>query len=201
MKKVIKFLLKNPKIYFFIQNVHRDFELERKTIKEKINLSEIKSVLDYGCGEGKISEIFENRCYVGVDIDFKFLNFARKKYNKNLVLIEEKLPFKNNSFDLIVLVSILHHIKKEKVIELLNNISHLLKSSGVLIISEPLSNKGQNYLTKFLMFLEERGREVYFFNEDEIREILAQIFKIRNEETVKLKIHSSQIYILEKKDG
>jgi len=199
MKKIIELILRNPKIYSLIQNIHRDFELEKKYIRENISSSKIKFILDYGCGSGEFSEIFKDNYYVGIDTNFKLLNFAKEKHNKDFVLVSKKLPFKDNSFDLIILVSILHHIGKEEVIELLNNISDLLSSSGILLISEPLSNNKQNYLTKFLMFLEKMCRGVYFFDKDELRDILAGIFKIRNEKVIKFKIHLSQIYVLGKK--
>lgn len=199
MKKIIEFVLRNPKIYFLIQNIHRDFELEKKSIRENISSSKIKFILDYGCGGGEFSNVFEDSYYVGVDTNFNFLDSAKKKHNKNFILISKKLPFKDNSFDVVILVSILHHIGKEKIIELLNSISNLLSSSGILLISEPLSNNRQGYLTKFLIFLEKMCRGVYFFNENELRGIFAQIFKIRKEKVIKFKIHLSQIYVLGRK--
>lgn len=199
MKKVIDFILGNPKVYFTLQNIHRDFELEKKSIRENISSSKIKFILDYGCGSGEFSDIFKDSYYIGIDTNFKFLNFAKKKHNKNFVLVGKKLPFKDNSFDVIMLVSILHHIGKEKVIELLNSISNLLSNSGTLLISEPLSNNRQGYLTKFLMFFEKMCRGVYFFDENGLRGILAQIFEIRNEKVIKFRIHLSQIYVLGKK--
>lgn len=76
------------------------------------------SVFDAGCGEGIFTQVAAkagNGAYVvGGDLSKAALSMAKIRLrgeNVDLVLCDaEKLPFRNNSFDCIISVSLLHHL-------------------------------------------------------------------------------------------
>jgi len=91
-------------------------------------------VLDLGCGFGEFMRGFtDKKIDVGVDINPKDL-FAASKSNryKNLVLADARdLPFLDNTFETIVSISTLEHIKNPK--KTLNECYRVLKPGGTLI--------------------------------------------------------------------
>ena len=49
--------------------------------------------------------------------------------------LEKELPFDNNSFDVVTMIAVLEHL--EHPIEIMNEISRVLKPNGALIITVP----------------------------------------------------------------
>lgn len=103
-------------------------------------------VLDFGCGNGRLLEIFreKNVKYVGADFSLNLINLARNKYKMEIdagkaefiKLDELKLPFPDRSFDVIYSVAVLHHIPSvRKREELLAEFSRILKPNGKIIIT------------------------------------------------------------------
>lgn len=98
-------------------------------------------VLDFGCGNGRLFELFRDIKgvrYVGVDQSEKLIGLARAKYPAGEFLgVEDfRLPFADSSFDAVFAIAVLHHIpsrcKKE---ELLVEFRRVLKPSGILIVT------------------------------------------------------------------
>src|SRR6266487_4941377 len=106
-----------------------------KTVEEiKENTKARDEILDVGCGEGKIWQLFPNLHVTGLDFSADNLKMA-KQYLKPVLGTAEKLPFKDNSFDLVVATEILEHVMHpDKVLEEANRV---LKSGGHAIISFP----------------------------------------------------------------
>jgi ubiquinone/menaquinone biosynthesis C-methylase UbiE len=70
------------------------------------------SILDIGCGTGRHLTIFKPyfKNVVGLDISKNMIKSARKKGHEPLVGDAENLPFRNNSFDVIISIGVLEHI-------------------------------------------------------------------------------------------
>lgn len=75
---------------------------------------------------------------IGIDLSPKLLDFAKQKFkdNKNVKLfeysLEDKLPFENKSFDVIICCKTLPHINNIK--QTLNEFNRILKENGIIII-------------------------------------------------------------------
>lgn len=101
-----------------------------------------ENILDIGCGTGYFAHLlktmYPNANVFGVDISERALTIGRKKY-KNISLLnadaEVKLPFKNNTFDLVISGEYIEHIKD--VDTNLLEINRVLKKGGTLIITTP----------------------------------------------------------------
>jgi len=126
-------------------------------------------LLDIGTGSGKLIQILsiENDMdCTGVDTDVEMLAEAKKKLrNINTELIEitpnAKLPFENNSFEYITICSVLFHLKKEDLDNMLKNSLQLLKKKGKIIILTPTGNGNIFKLTKH--FFSFKNRSVYIW--------------------------------------
>ena len=97
-------------------------------------------VLDLGGRDGTLTKYFSinNDVTIG-DIDSEALKFAKDKYSvkTKLVNLNEKLPFENDSFDVVVMAEVLEHLPYPKIT--LSEIYRILRSSGKFIGNFPLA--------------------------------------------------------------
>lgn len=129
--------------------------LEAKCLESiKIN----SPILDIGCGFGEFAGVFfKSMIEVGVDINMKDLQLAgqKKKYKKLVWADACHLPFKNNSFQTIISISTLEHIKDvEKVFA---EVKRVLKKGGLFVFTVPTEVLNQilfipSLLKKFCLF-------------------------------------------------
>ena len=112
-------------------------------LKEKIDFSNIKNILDYGCGTGLIAFnlVEENNKVLGLDNSTGMIKeFNKKVKEKNLSnikakkhnILEEDLP--KNSFDLIVISMSLHHI--EDIDMFFKKSFEALKNGGYICVND-----------------------------------------------------------------
>jgi len=99
------------------------------------------SLLDFGCGNGRLFELFgdiKNVHYIGIDQSCALIEKAKEKYAGAEFICSDsaKLPFPNEHFNMIFAVASLHHIPSEqKRLELLVEFKRTLKPDGVIIIT------------------------------------------------------------------
>lgn len=110
-------------------------------ILKKISEYKISSLLDVGCGTGEmlrlISERFPKIELTGVDISLNMLDKAKSKIGNmaNLILSDsEKLPFDDNSFELVMCNDSFHHYPSP--LNVLSEFHRVLKPEGTLLISD-----------------------------------------------------------------
>lgn len=97
-------------------------------------------LLDLGCGDGlniKILRALGIKNIVGLDISKSLLNLAQKNNPgiKFVLGFAEKLPFKDESFDGVLVDSTFHHLSDYK--KSIRQINRILKKGGFLYFSEP----------------------------------------------------------------
>ena len=99
-----------------------------------------KSVLDAGCGQGRLYECFrdKNIDYLGVDSCAELVKLARDHYGERFeigeILTLSQLP--QFDFDYIFCVGVLHHLPGQKLqLEALNQLKSKAKTGGQIIIS------------------------------------------------------------------
>ena len=97
-----------------------------------------KKILDVGCASGwfisKISKKFPKaKCY-GIDIYDKGIKYAKKIYPKIEFKVADahKIPYKKNTFDLVICTEVLEHLDNPKSAIL--EIKRVLKKGGVAVI-------------------------------------------------------------------
>lgn len=94
--------------------------------------------LDIGCSNGVVSNLLSQKfkSVVGVDIDQEAIGLAQKNYNKkNLnfkVMDAQKMMFKNNQFDVVILNQIYEFVPNPQ--ELVNEVYRVLKKDGVCFV-------------------------------------------------------------------
>jgi len=93
-------------------------------------------LLDIGCGEKPYLDIFSPHTdsYTGIDIP----QSLHKKDAVDIFANAHQLPFKKDSFDTVLCLEILEHVKQP--LDVLKEIYRVLKPGGILVLSAP-----QNY--------------------------------------------------------
>ncbi|MFA5797277.1 MAG: class I SAM-dependent methyltransferase [Candidatus Woesearchaeota archaeon] len=118
------------------------------------------NLLDLGCGAGalceRIASTYPHKFQI-TGADFIKKNFKAKTKFIATDLNRSPLPFKNKSFDVIMLVEVIEHVRSPA--QLLDEIHRILKKGGRLIISTPNVENWQSRIhfalqTRFFSFLE-----------------------------------------------
>jgi ubiquinone/menaquinone biosynthesis C-methylase UbiE len=104
-----------------------------------------RSMLEIGCGTGygadHLSQLASS--VVSVDIRKEAVSYCQDKCKReNLVFLEVdglKLPFKDNSFDIVISFQVIEHIDPNKVLDYLSEAKRVLNKDGIFILSTPNS--------------------------------------------------------------
>lgn len=118
------------------------FVARREVIKSFLN-NEVRSkkVLEIGCGSGMLlSDLrdvgFESENIFGIDISNTAINACQARNISNVQLADgAKLPFPDNSFDILISSDVLEHIENDNVT--LSEWNRVLKPGGKMIMLVP----------------------------------------------------------------
>jgi tRNA (uracil-5-)-methyltransferase TRM9 len=114
------------KLLKIVKNNYREiagsFDLTRKKHvwpemeKLLIGLNLEDSVLDIGCGNGRLLEVIKNQNYLGVDNSEELISLAKQNYPDNNFRVADILDLKiENKYDLVISVAVLHHLPSEEL--------------------------------------------------------------------------------------
>lgn len=97
------------------------------------------NILDIGTGYGvyHVHLVHKAKLYVGIDVNEENLRHAKKdEKNSDLFLMSaEALSFKDDTFDVVLLIEVLEHIANDR--KAIKEISRVTKPAGKLILTAP----------------------------------------------------------------
>jgi len=132
-----------------IKGMHHDYFVDYKMYYLSSILKNAKKVLDYGCGIGLLSDAikrkFPNLIVHGFDISSESIEYANK-IKKEEIFFTDSLEALDDDYDVVLLVTVLHHVPIEERQNVIKNINKCLKTNGQLIVIEhnvinPLTRK------------------------------------------------------------
>jgi len=133
-------IIKPFKVYYWLY----DYILMIDLIKSKILKLSPSTVLDFGCGDGRL--LFELKSekknkYLGYEISKRAKNMFNA-FNPDIKLISElqDLENYNNFFDVIIFSEVIEHISENEIELNINVIYSILKKKGILLITAPHEN-------------------------------------------------------------
>ena len=118
------------------------------TIKDTLQRqsAEPSRILDYGCGEGRYLDVLRERFpraeLVGCDVSKVALDHAgrRRPWANYAPMDDERAPFPDGSFDLVLSVEVLEHVADVELAT--REIARLLAPGGRLVLTTPCANPG-----------------------------------------------------------
>ena len=130
----------NPRLwdksYLVLYELNKDIT---HSISHEIPVGVIKDIiLDIGCGTKPYNDLFQEKSesYIGVDL--------QKSPDLDILCSAEKLPFKNNSVDLVFSSQVLEHVENPNLV--INEMHRVLKDKGVVVLStHGIWNKHTDY--------------------------------------------------------
>ena len=70
-----------PRFFLFCRGLlEANFTVIRKTIRDHLGSHPGRKVLDVACGPGAFSDLFPKDAYTGVDLNPKYIRFAKEHY-------------------------------------------------------------------------------------------------------------------------
>ncbi|MES2199839.1 MAG: methyltransferase [Chlamydiota bacterium] len=148
------------KMYFHYSETQRQWAWE---LLGKISLKGNEQVLDFGCGDGKVtaelSRLVKNGNVLGVDLSSEMLHLAKLKFppyaypnlqfEKSESLVISDLS-KNKEYDLVCAFTVFHLVADP--LETLKNLRAQLKASGTLLLVIPTGTNSTIYQAADEMF-------------------------------------------------
>jgi len=174
--KWITYWLEKPKSfgYVWVQLFDKIFKEAKRIYPLDLN---DKKILIVGCGPGAEAEwLFKHGAKIFcTDINKNFLKLAKKRLGKKSegydIADAENLKFKDNSFDIVYLCGVLHHIPDYK--KALTEFKRVAKE-GVIIINEPRNPPLLEYLMRVVNWNTEYGNlETHRFKSSDLVDTLS----------------------------
>ncbi|MBI4058759.1 class I SAM-dependent methyltransferase [Candidatus Microgenomates bacterium] len=109
------------------------------TFQKLVDKKNPPNILDVGCAGGmmtyKISQLLPASQITGIDVYDKAIQHAKKKYPrlKFIVCDAHRLPFKDNTFDLVICYETIEHVVKPETV--LSEIRRVMKKNGIAIVT------------------------------------------------------------------
>lgn len=119
-------------------------------IIENINVTEQKSVLEVGCGDGyvigQIKNKFNNYTFTGVDLSEKSISLAKALNTNDIDFFNSDVSEIDGVFDIVYMNQVMEHVPNEQVNNVLLNTWDKVGPGGKLIITVP--GKGKKLIKK-----------------------------------------------------
>ncbi len=113
------------------------------------------SVLDIGCGNGRVYQLCENLqvAYTGIDQSKELIAIAQENYKKAHFDVGEmtQLPYADRSFSIILCIATFNHLPTEETrVASLKEMKRVLKPGGIILMTNwnVLSDNAQKYIDR-----------------------------------------------------
>jgi len=94
------------------------------------------NLLDIGCGwEAKLLHELEPYVACGVGVDFKAPEIHAGKLSTVSAVLEDQLPFDDESFDVVTMLAVLEHLSHPK--EIVVEMERVLRPGGAVVLTVP----------------------------------------------------------------
>jgi len=131
------------------------------------------SLLDLGCGTGLIHSLLSRNgfCVSGIDVSSASIDIAQKSNpDANYYVYDSlTLPFKDDIFDCVTAICVLHHVPLEKRLQFIENAYRVVRPGGSFIVIE---HNRWNPLTRYVVSRCELDKEAVLLSRSQLTESL-----------------------------
>jgi ubiquinone/menaquinone biosynthesis C-methylase UbiE len=123
-----------------VESTHWWWEGRRYLLKVILENKKPKAIIDIGCGTGEslnyLQKLFPRTKLYGIDTSNEAVTYTKSRGHKNILNAKaEKVPFKNEMFDIVLLLDVLEHIKNDT--QVLLEAKRIVTRNGLIIITSP----------------------------------------------------------------
>lgn len=177
-----------PRFFLFCRGLlESNFTVIRRTIRTHLAhgadaaSSATRKVIDVACGPGAFSDLFSARSYTGIDLNPKYVRYAKENYQGTFEVQDARtLDFPEDSFDDALVYGLLHHLDDADVTRVAESLRRVLRPGGRALVIEDIPTESRLNLVGHLLHWAENGH--YIRPADRYRALLAPHFRIEEED-------------------
>lgn len=156
---IVQKISDHPVLFIFLRGLlENDFKAIRATIRRELDLGPGRRTLDLGCGPGAFSDLFEKGDYVGVDLNARYIDHARRTRKGAFIVSDaKKVDLPAGRFDQVLIFGLLHHLPDDEARAVLSECRRLLVAGGHLLVIEDIPTVSRLNLIGHLIHRVENG--------------------------------------------
>jgi len=185
LAKVVERVSDHPKLFIFFRSLlENDFQAIRALCRRELRLGQSPRTLEIACGPGAFADLFEGDDYVGIDLNRRYIDYARKN-NRGTFIVGDarKIDLPAASFEQVLIFGLLHHLPDEDARAVLLECKRLLVPGGRALVVEDIPAISKMNLIGHLIHNVENGE--YIRPADAYRRLYSQTMRIELEEVLK----------------
>ena len=136
----------HPVLSLFVRSLlENDFRTIRAVIRRELRTGPGVRTLDVGCGPGAFADLFRGGDYVGVDLNPRFIDHARRHRPGTFVVGDaRRLELPDGRFDQVLVFGLLRHLPDDAVRAVLAECRRVLAPGGRILAIEdvPAASRG-----------------------------------------------------------
>lgn len=171
----------HPVLFIFLRGIlENDFRAIRATIRREMDLGPASRTLDFGCGPGAFSDLFAAGDYVGVDLNARYIDHARRTRKGAFLVSDAKhVDLPDGRFDQALIFGLLHHLPDEEARAVLSECRRLLVGGGRVLVIEDIPSVSRLNLIGHLIHHVENGE--FIRPVEDYRRLYAGVGRVESE--------------------
>ena len=152
----------HPVLFIVLRSIlENDFKAIRAVIRHRLPARQGLRTLDLGCGPGAFADLFAGDDYVGVDLNARYIDHARKTRQGAFIVGDaRRVDLPDARFDQILIFGLLHHLPDEDVRAVLAECRRLLVRDGRVLVIEDIPAVSRLNLIGHLIHRVENGEHI-----------------------------------------
>lgn len=185
LAKVVERVSDHPVLFIFFRSLlENDFQEIRARIRRELMLGRGLRSLDLACGPGAFSDLFDGDDYVGLDLNRRYIDHARRHRKGTFVVGDARnVELPDARFDQILIFGLLHHLSDADVRAVLRECRRLLAPGGHALVIEDIPTLSRLNLIGHLIHNVENGEHIRA--PEEYRGLYAEALGVEREEILR----------------
>lgn len=148
-------IMERPLVYNLWSSLH--FLPRLREITQAMQENGHPRILDLGCGTGLFKKYYPDCSYVGIDINARYIDHARRNITGHFILgdmLKLERHIGSSRFNHIIANGVLHHLDDIGVTTLMKQVGPHLASGGSIIVVDHLYHERLRPINKMLLHLD-----------------------------------------------
>ena len=171
----------------FYEKNYEEFSKTRYSIWDSVkkfseSFKKDSLVLDAGCGNGKNMNYLKDKCeIIGIDSCKNFVTLCKERQLNVLESNILNLPFEDSTFDYIISIAVIHHLKTESErYKAIDEMLRVLKPNGKILVtvwayeSDKFSENKKFKIGDNIVKFNNNNRYYYIFNKEKLIKFLSK---------------------------